>query len=250
VGLGLAGALLLAGAWQLAASARPDLPSPSETWSQLHTLLSSPFHNNGPNDKGLFLHLGISLGKVFMGFGLAALVGIPAGFLIGASHTASKAFNPLVQLFRPVSPLAWFPIFLVLLKDSARAGVLTIGITALWPVLVNTTFGVAGIPQDHKDVARVFKFSRPKYVRHVLMPYSMTSIITGLRLSMGIGWMVIVAAEMLSSPDGIGSFVWFSYNNNDLASIISAILIIGLVGLTLDFAFHRLARRFDYAKAA
>ncbi len=248
--LGAAGAALLIGAWQLLALVSPDLPAPLEALSKLRELMASPFHDRGPNDKGVLLQLSTSLGRVFAGFGLAALVGIPIGFLIGASRAARGAINPIVQVLRPVSPLAWFPIALVLLKDAGKASIFTIGITALWPTLVNTAFGVAGVPQDHCDVARVFRFNRRKYVRHVLLPYSMTSIITGLRLSMGIGWMVIVATEMLAGGTGIGFFVWDSYNNNNLAAVVSAILIIGVVGFVLDLAFARLARKFDYAQSA
>lgn len=247
LGLAVAGAALLVGAWQLLALVRPDLPAPMAALSQLRELMASPFHDYGPNDKGVLLQLRTSLVRVFAGFGLAAAVGIPFGFLIGASKGARGAFNPIVQVLRPVSPLAWFPIALVLLKDAGKASIFTIGVTALWPTLVNTAFGVAGVPQDHRDVARVFRFSRRNYVRHVLLPYSMTSIITGLRLSMGIGWMVIVATEMLSGGTGIGFFVWDSYNNNNLAAVVAAILLIGLVGFGLDLAFAKLARKFDYA---
>ena len=243
--LGIAG---LCAAWYVASLIRADLPSPVDTARELGRLLSSPLHDGGPNDKGLFLQLGSSLGRVFGGFLLAAFVGIPAGFAIGGSRTVWRAVNPLVQVLRPVSPLAWFPIALVLFKDGPRASVFTIAITALWPTLVNTAFGVSSVPHDHRNVARVFRFGRLKYVRHVLVPYSMTAIFTGLRLSMGIAWMVIVATEMLSGGTGIGFFVWDSYNNNNLAAVLGAILFIGLIGFSLDTVFARLVRRFDYAE--
>ncbi len=247
IALAFAGTIVFVAVWQVAAIARPDLPAPSETFAQLVALLSSPLHDYGPNDRGIFLQLGTSLFRVFTGFALASAVGVPLGFLLGGSALVRRAINPLIQVLRPVSPLAWFPITLVLLKDAGQASVLTIGITALWPTLINTAFGVAGVPQDHRDVARVFRFSRPKYIRRVLLPYAMTSIITGLRLSMGIAWMVIVATEMLSGSSGIGFFVWDSYNNNNLPAVVSAIAFIGLVGFGLDYAFSQLARRFDYA---
>jgi nitrate/nitrite transport system permease protein len=249
-GLAVLGAAALVGIWALLARMRPDLPGPVAVASELRVLLARALTDNGPNDKGIFLQLAGSLRKVFTGFALAAAVGIPLGFLLGANRTALRAINPVVQLLRPVSPLAWFPIALVLFKDAQNAGVFTIGITALWPTLINTTAGVASVPQDHRNVARVFRFTRAGYVRHVLLPYSMTAIFTGLRLSMGIAWMVIVATEMLSGGTGIGFFVWDSYNNNNLAAVLSAILFIGMVGLVLDLIFLRLARRFDYTGAA
>lgn len=248
--LAAAGAAVLLAAWQGAAEWRPDLPSPVDTARELQSLLSAPFRDAGPNDKGLFLQLGSSLLRVFAGFAVAACAGIPAGFAIGASRTVWRAVNPIVQVLRPVSPLAWFPLALVLFKDAPRASVFTIAVTALWPTLVNTAFGVGGVPQDHRNVARVFRFSRRKYVRHVLLPYSMTAILTGLRLSMGIAWMVIVATEMLSGGTGIGFFVWDSYNNSNLAAVVSAILFIGFTGFGLDLVFARLVRRFDYAAVA
>ena len=250
IALGLLGAAIVVGLWQLAAALRSDLPGPADAFTQLVTLLSSPFENGGPNGRGIFLQLGASLGKVFAGFTIAAVIGVPIGFVLGASKRAWQAINPVVQLLRPVSPLAWFPIALVVLKDTGRAGVFTIAMTAIWPTLINTAVGVAGVPHDHRNVARVFRFSRSKYVRHVLLPYSMTSIVTGLRLSMGIAWMVIVATEMLSSGSGIGFFVWDSYNNNNLAAVMAAIAFIGTIGFFLDTGFARVARRFDYEVAA
>lgn len=248
--LGAAGVAALAGLWHVVASARAGFPGPVQVAGELRALLQDPLHETNPNDRGIFLQLSSSLGKVFAGFGLAALVGIPSGFVLGASRLAQRALNPIVQVLRPVSPLAWFPIALVVFKDARQAGIFTIGLTALWPTLINTAVGVAGIPEDHRNVARVFRFGRAKFVRHVLLPHSMGAIVTGLRLSMGIAWMVIVATEMLSGGKGLGFFVWDSYNNNDLASVASAILVIGVVGLILDGSFARLARRFDYREAA
>jgi len=249
VGLGVLGFGVLVLAWQLAAAARPALPSPAATFRQLRLDLASPLHDNGPNDKGIFLLLEASLGKVFFGFGVAALVGIPLGFALGAVKGIKRSTNPIVQVLRPVSPLAWYPILLVLFKNATKASVLTIAITALWPTLLNTATGVSGLPQDHRDVARVFRFSRPKYLFRVLLPYSLSSIITGLRLSMGISWMVIVATEMLAGSSGIGFHIWDSYNNNNLAEVVVAIAFIGLLGLCLDQVLIRLVRRFDYSGA-
>lgn len=243
--LGLLGAAMVLGVWQLVAGARADLPSPGDVASELGRLLASPLHDGGPNDRGIFLQLGASLRKVFTGFGLAALAGVPAGCILGASRIAWRVANPLVQLLRPVSPLAWFPLALVLFKDAGSAGVFTIGITALWPTLINTAVGVAGVPTEHRDVARVFRFGPARYVWHVLLPHAAVSIVTGLRLSMGIAWMVIVATEMLSGGSGIGFFVWDSYNNSNLAAVASAILMIGAIGFALDAVFGALGRRLD-----
>lgn len=250
VALAAMGAAVAIAVWKVIATVRSELPTPAETLDEITSLLANPFQSTSANGKGILLQLASSLQKVFMGFGVAALVGIPAGFVIGASKVAHRAFNPLVQILRPVSPLAWFPIALVLFKDARWASILTIGITALWPTLINTAAGVAAIPQDHRNVARVFRFSRAKYIRHVLLPYSTASIITGLRLSMGIGWMVIVATEMLSGGTGIGFFAWDSYNNNNLEAVASAILFIGVIGFVLDMGFGKLARKFDYSRTA
>lgn len=244
------GAAVAIGLWQLAALVRAELPSPAEVAGELGRLLAHPLQSGGPNGKGIFLLLAESLRKVFTGFILAAVVAVPLGFFIGASRTAWRAINPMVQLLRPVSPLAWFPIALVLFKNTGSASVFTIAVTALWPTLINTAVGVAGIPQDHKHVARVFRFGRSRYVRHVMLPYSMVSVLTGMRLSMGIAWMVIVATEMLSGGSGIGFFVWDSYNNGNLAAVVSAILFIGAIGFILDLAFQRLALKFDYMGSA
>ena len=250
LGWGAVGGGVLVGIWALIAAKSPDLPTPAEGWAALTHLLASPFHDNGPNDKGIGLQLFISLQRVFSGFGLAAVVGIPLGMLIGSSRRAWQAANPVVQLLRPVSPLAWFPIGLVVLKNAPHAAVFVIFITALWPTVINTAAGAASVPRDHRNVARVFQFSRLRYIRHVLIPHSMPSVVTGLRLSMGVAWMVIVAVEMLSGGTGIGFFVWNSYNGANLAEVMAAILLIGGVGLILDAAFLRVARKVELPEVA
>jgi len=237
-GLGAAAALAV---WQVGAAATA-LPSPVEGLRQLGTLLWYPFYDLGPNDKGIARQLGISLQRVGIGFFLAALVGIPLGLLVGASRRAWMAINPVVQMLRPVSPLAWFPIWLVVFRDNSQAAILVIFMTALWPTVLNTAAGAGSIPEDQRRVAAVFRFGRLAYLRHILVPNALPSIVTGLRLSMGIAWMVIVAVEMLSSGTGIGFFVWNSYNADDMPSVLASVLIIGAVGLLLDFAFLRLAR--------
>ncbi|HET6359750.1 nitrate ABC transporter permease [Streptomyces sp.] len=238
--LGTAVVVLL---WQLAASRSTDVPAPLDGARTLVDLLGDPFYDNGPNDKGVGLQLATSLQRVFTGFALAAVVGVLAGLLLGASRRAWLAFNPVVQVLRPVSPLAWFPIWLAVFKDASQASIFVIFITALWPTLINTAAGAAEIPHDHRNVARVFRFGRIAYLRHVLVPNALPSIITGLRLSMGIAWMVIVAVEMLSGNSGIGFFVWDSYNAGNLSSVVAAIVLIGLVGLILDAILVRLSRK-------
>src|SRR5215213_821697 len=229
--------------WALVARSSPDLPGPSEAFTALRKLLRYPFYDLGPNDKGIGIQLGVSLVKVFSGFALAALIGVPLGFLIGGSKKAWSAANPIIQILRPVSPLAWFPIGLVVLKDVGHAAIFVVFITSLWPTVINTAFGASSVPADQRNVARVFKFGRMAYVRHVVIPHSLPSVITGMRLSMGIAWMVIVAAEMLSGNTGIGYFVWNSYNGGSLANVIAAIVMIGGVGVILDTAFMRLGRK-------
>ncbi|WTW94549.1 nitrate ABC transporter permease [Streptomycetaceae bacterium NBC_01309] len=238
----LVGVAVLVALWLWAAESTPELPTPVDVLGTLGDLLADPFHDNGPGDKGIGLQLLTSLQRVFTGFAMAAAVGIPLGLLMGGSKRAWQAANPVVQVLRPVSPLAWFPLGLVVLKDSPQASVFVIFVTALWPTVLNTAAGAASVPDDQRNVARVFRFGRVAYVRHVMVPHSLPSIVTGLRLSMGIAWMVIVAVEMLSGSTGIGSFVWNSYNGGDLAEVISAIVLIGGVGFALDVFFLWLLR--------
>jgi nitrate/nitrite transport system permease protein len=243
LGWAAVGVGVVLGLWWAVSARSPDLPGPAEAWTALRHLLASPFHDNGPNDKGVGLQLALSLEKVFVGFALAALVGVPLGALVGGSRRAWKAANPVVQVLRPVSPLAWFPIGLVVLKDAPHAAVFVIFVTALWPIVLNTAAGAGSVPKDHRNVARVFRFGRLAYIRHVLVPHTLPSVVTGLRLSMGVAWMVIVAAEMLSGGSGIGSFVWDAYNSANLAAVMAAIVLIGIVGFGLDALFLRLSRR-------
>jgi nitrate/nitrite transport system permease protein len=243
----LVSAAVLIGLWLVAAAvAGKDLPGPVQTLGTFWSLVANPLYDKGPNDKGVGIQLITSLGRVFLGFGLGALVAIPLGVLMGAWEPARKALNPVVQIMRPVSPLAWFPIGLAAFHAAPTATVFVIFITSLWPTVINTAFGVSSIPKDHRQVAKVFGFSRTKYVWKVILPYSLPHILTGARLSMGIAWMVIVAAEMLAGGVGVGFFVWDSWNALKVDRILSAILIIGLVGLLLDRVFDVLARRAAY----
>jgi nitrate/nitrite transport system permease protein len=223
------------------------LPTPFATFSVFYELVMDPLYDYGPNDKGIALQLGSSLVRVFSGFLLGSLFAIPVGFIMGASKIGNKIFYPIVQILKPVSPLAWFPIGLVVFENSSMATVFIIFITSLWPTLINTAFGVASIPDDHKNVAKAFGFSKWKYLTKVLLPYSLPHIITGLRLSIGVAWLVIVAGEMLSGGMGIGFFVWDSWNSLSLERVICAILIIGIVGLILDRFFSALEKRVTYS---
>ncbi|MEP7341747.1 MAG: nitrate ABC transporter permease [Acidobacteriota bacterium] len=244
----LAGFAILLAFWGLVSGlSEGALPGPIATLKVLGKLLSDPFYDNGPNDKGIGIQLGSSVLRVFVGFGLGSLVAIPAGVLIGASETCKKLFYPLVQLLRPVSPLAWFPIGLAVFKHAGEATIFVIFITSLWPTLINTAFGVASVPDDHRNVARAFAFSKTKYLTKILIPFSLPHILTGLRLSIGAALLVIVAGEMLSGGIGIGFFVWDSWNALSLERVMSAILLIGIVGLLLDRGFDLVAKKFSYA---
>lgn len=242
------GFLILGGIWQLVSLiTKGELPTPAATLVVLWELVKDPFYDYGPNDKGIGLQLGSSLIRVFSGFIMGAIVAIPMGILIGASSFCKKMFYPLVQVLKPVSPLAWFPIGLVAFQSASSATVFIIFITSLWPTLINTSFGVASLPDDHKNVAKAFGFSKWKYLTKVLLPYSLPHIITGLRLSIGVAWLVIVAGEMLSGGLGIGFFVWDSWNALSLERVISAILIIGLVGLILDRGFSWVEKKVTFS---
>lgn len=243
IGWALVGLGVVVAAWAFGATRVKDLPTPFATVEELRRLLAHPFHNGGPNDLGIGLQMLGSLNRVGRGFLLAVLVGVPLGLAIGASKRIWKAVNPVVQLLRPVSPLAWFPIWLIAVKNAPKAAVIVIFITALWPILINTAAGAAAIPQDQRNIAKVFRFRKRTYLRHVLIPNALPSIVTGMRLSMGVAWMVIVAVEMLSGGVGVGFFVWDAYNALNLARVVAAIVLIGVVGVILDSAFLHLGRK-------
>lgn len=223
-----------------------ELPGPAATWAVLYEMLSNPFYDNGPNDKGILIQLWNSVVRVFLGFFFGSIVAIPLGILMGSSKISHKIVDPIVQVLKPVSPLAWFPIGLVIFKNSEQATLFIIFITSLWSTVINTAFGVLSIPDDHKNVGKVFGFSTSRYVTKILIPYALPHIITGLRLSLGVAWLVIVAGEMLSGGTGIGFFVWDSWNALSLEKVISAIIIIGIVGLIFDSIFNMIAKKLTY----
>jgi nitrate/nitrite transport system permease protein len=237
---------LLLLAWALIATISPDLPGPSATLPELWKLISNPFYDNGPNDKGIGIQVMMSLQRVFSGWIVGSLFAIPIGILMGSSKTIMGLLNPIIQILRPVSPLAWYPIGLAVYKNAGNAVIFAIIITSLWPTLLNTMIGAASVPNDYRNVSRVFNFSRWKYLTKVLIPYTLPYTLTGLRLSMGIAWMVIVAGEMLAGSTGIGFFVWDSWNALSLERVICAILIIGIIGLTLDRTLDWFTARVRY----
>ncbi len=208
--------------------------------------LSDPFFDNGPNDKGIGVQLAYSLGRVGLGYLLAALVAIPLGFVIGMSPLLHRALDPFIQVLKPISPLAWMPLALYTIKDSAISGIFVIFICSIWPMLLNTAFGVASVRREWLNVARTLEVTRMRTAFEVILPAAAPTILTGMRISMGIAWLVIVAAEMLVGGTGIGYFVWNEWNNLSLPNVIFAILMIGVVGMLLDLLFARLQRAVTY----
>ena len=244
----LCGLLLMLLVWQIAALWSSGFPTPYATWQAALTLFADPFYNAGPNDQGIGWNVLASLQRVAVGFGLAALVGIPAGFLLGRFTFVSRMFSPIVALLRPVSPLAWLPIGLLLFQRAEPASSWTIFICSIWPMVINTAEGVQRIPQDYLNVARVLQLSEWTVMRRILFPAVLPAVLTGVRLSIGIAWLVIVAAEMLTGGLGIGFWIWNEWNNLNVENILIAILIIGVVGLLLEQGLMLLARRFSWDK--
>ena len=210
--------------------------------------LANPFYDNGPNDKGIAIQLAHSLGRVGLGFGLACLVAIPLGFIIGMSPLLRRAFDPFIQVLKPISPLAWMPLALYTIKDSSVSGIFVIFICSVWPMLVNTAFGVAAVKRDWLNVASTLEVSPLRKAFLVILPAAAPTILTGMRISMGIAWLVIVAAEMLVGGTGVGYFVWNEWNNLSLTNVIFAILVIGVVGMLLDLAFGQLQKAVTYVE--
>ncbi|CDG56226.1 Nitrate transport permease protein NrtB [Halomonas sp. A3H3] len=223
-------------------------PTPGEFASSALGHLASPFYDNGPNDKGIGIQLAHSLWRVAAGFLLAMAVAIPLGFVIGMSPLLYQTLNPFIQVLKPISPLAWMPIALYTIKDSTISAIFVIFICSIWPMLVNTAFGVAGVRKDWLDVARTLEVNPLRKAFRVILPAAAPTIITGMRISMGIAWLVIVAAEMLVGGTGIGYFVWNEWNNLSLNNVIFAVLMIGLIGMLLDLMFAQLQRKVTYVE--
>ena len=241
------GLLLLVLIWSMVSMATAGgIPTPIDTAKQAINIFSDPFYRKGPNDQGVGWNVLASLQRVGLGFGLAALVGIPAGFVIGRFEFMSRMFNPLISLMRPVSPLAWLPIGLLVFKGAHPAAIWTIFICSIWPMIINTAVGVQRVPQDYMNVARVLNLSEWKIVTKILFPSVLPYMLTGVRLAVGTAWLVIVAAEMLTGGVGIGFWVWDEWNNLNVKNIIIAIFIIGIVGLMLEYALIKIASAFTY----
>ena len=204
--------------------------------------LANPFYDNGPNDKGLGIQLGYSIARVGLGYFLAVLVAIPLGFLIGMSPLINKALDPFIQILKPISPLAWMPLALYTIKDSSLSAIFVIFICSVWPMLLNTAFGVAAVRKEWINVARTLEVGTVRRAFTVILPAAAPTILTGMRISIGIAWLVIVAAEMLVGGTGIGYFVWNEWNNLSITNVIIAILLIGVVGMLLDQILARFTR--------
>ncbi len=243
----LLGIACFVGLWALVSMSSPQLPSPVKTFHSAVAVFSDPFYSKGPNDQGIGWNILASLSRVGIGFGLAALVGIPLGFILGRFTFAHRMAAPIISLLRPVSPLAWLPIGLMVFKSANPAAIWVIFISSIWPMVINTAVGVQRVPQDYLNVARVLNLSEWKVMTRILFPAVLPYMLTGVRLAIGVAWLVIVAAEMLTGGVGIGFWVWDEWNNLNVEHILIAIFVVGIVGLLLEQALILLARRFNYA---
>ena len=240
------GVLMMIAVWSLISYQSPNLPGPLKTWHSAVELFSDPFYNNGPNDMGVGWNIFNSLKRVALGFGMAAIIGIPVGFIIGRFNFANRMTAPIISLLKPVSPLAWLPIGLLVFKAANPAAIWVIFISAIWPMIINTAVGVSKLPQDYMNVAKVLNLSEWKIFTKILFPFALPYMMTGVRLSIGVAWLVIVAAEMLTGGVGIGFWVWDEWNNLNVEHIIIAIFIVGIVGLLLELMLTQIAKRFSY----
>jgi nitrate/nitrite transport system permease protein len=237
---------LVIGIWALLTIKGGSFPTPAETFAEAVKLFSDPFYRNGPNDQGIGWNILFSLERVAIGFGMAALAGIPLGFMIGRFEVLNRMVSPLISLLRPVSPLAWLPIGLLVFKAANPAAIWTIFICSIWPMIINTAVGVQRVPADYLNVAKVLNLSEWKVITKILFPAVLPYMLTGVRLSVGTAWLVIVAAEMLTGGVGIGFWVWDEWNNLNVKNILIAIVVIGVVGLLLEALLISIAKRFSY----
>jgi nitrate/nitrite transport system permease protein len=241
-----AGIGLVIAVWALLTMKGGSFPTPAATFAEAVRLFSDPFYRKGPNDQGIGWNVLFSLERVAVGFGLAAAVGIPLGFMIGRFEFLNRMVSPLISLLRPVSPLAWLPIGLLVFKAANPAAIWTIFICSIWPMIINTAVGVKSVPEDYLNVARVLRLSEWKVMTKILLPAVLPYMLTGVRLSVSTAWLVIVAAEMLTGGVGIGFWVWDEWNNLNVQHILIAIFVIGLVGLLLEQLLVSLARRVTF----
>jgi len=251
--------LVIIQVWSGIAHTVEDFPTPTDTYvaafggvnadgDEIEGVLADPFYVENKDDKGLFWQILESLKRVFAGFALALVVGVPLGLLIGMSRSAQYAFDPFIQIFKPVSPLAWLPLLLFIFQDINMTAISTIFVTSIWPIIINTALGVKSVSEDYMNVAKVLRFTPMEKVFQIILPVAVPFIFTGMRLSLGIAWLVIVAAEMLTGGIGIGFWIWDEYNNLAYHNIIIGIIIVGLVGFILDLLMGLLADYFDYTK--
>ena len=230
--LGLAGVLVI---WTvISQTVAPDLPSPARTWSESRRYVLEPLFKDGEMNQGIGRLAFYSLLRVGKGFALALLIGTPIGFLLGLSRGFHEAFDPIIQFLRPISPLAWLPLGLVIFQKSEPAAVFTIALCAMWPTVINTAVGVRSISPDYLNVGRVLKLSRLKMLTKIIVPASLPYVFTGYRLSLGLAWLVIVAAEMLTGTPGVGGFLWQEYNSLVYSHILLSVITIGAIGFVLD----------------
>jgi nitrate/nitrite transport system permease protein len=225
-----------------ATQGKSAMPGPYDVGAKLWEHMRRPFYDNGPNDKGVGIQLAFSIARVLTGYLLAVAVAVPAGFLIGMSPLMSKALDPFIQVLKPISPLAWMPLALYTIKDSSLSSIFVIFICSLWPTMINTAFGVASVRREWLNVAKTLEVGTWRRAFTIILPAAAPTILTGMRISIGIAWLVIVAAEMLVGGTGIGYFVWNEWNNLSITNVITAILVIGLVGMLLDLILARLTR--------
>jgi nitrate/nitrite transport system permease protein len=230
-----------------ATQGKSAMPGPLEVGAKIWQHLKDPFYDKGTNDKGIGIQLAYSIARVLIGYLIAVAVAIPLGFLIGMSPLMSKALDPFIQVMKPISPLAWMPLALYTIKDSGISAIFVIFICSVWPMLLNTAFGVASVRREWLNVAKTLEMSPSRTAWRVILPAAAPTILTGMRISIGIAWLVIVAAEMLVGGTGIGYFVWNEWNNLSITNVITAILFIGVVGMALDQLMAWLQRAVAYA---
>jgi nitrate/nitrite transport system permease protein len=227
---------------QTATHGKSAMPGPLDVAAKLWEHLRQPFYDKGPNDKGVGIQLAFSIGRVAIGYLLAVAFAIPIGFLIGMSPLMNRALDPFIQVLKPISPLAWMPLALYTIKDSHLSSIFVIFICSVWPMMINTAFGVAAVRKEWLNVARTLEVNTIRRAFTIILPAAAPTILTGMRISIGIAWLVIVAAEMLVGGTGIGYFVWNEWNNLSITNVIVAILLIGVVGMLLDQILARLTR--------
>jgi nitrate/nitrite transport system permease protein len=231
----------------LSATVAPDLPSPMKTWEESKPYILNPFFKDGEMNQGIGRFALLSLVRVAKGFLLAIVIGTPLGFLLGLSAFFHRTFDPVIQILRPISPLAWLPLGLVIFRQSEPAAIFTIATCAMWPTVINTALGVRSISPEYLNVGRVLKLSPMKTLRRIIIPGSLPYVFTGYRLSLGLAWLVIVASEMLTGAPGVGGFLWQEYNSLVYSHILLSIITIGLIGFSLDRLMSMVERQFKTA---